>query len=131
MDSHKIVWNPSFTVGDELIDGEHRVLIELVAQIPDHPSEQDEALLNTALEYAASHFKNEEAYMKAVDYPELEAHTRYHKKLTKILNRYRSRYEAGETDLFFFKQFMFTWIRDHIMDEDPLIAAHVESLDVP
>ena len=65
--------------------------------------------------------------MERIEYPGLQEHRSEHKKLTRILLAYKEDYDQGRRDLYAFKQFMFRWVRDHIMDEDKKIAAYVSA----
>ena len=129
MDDHKVEWSDKLSVGDDLIDTQHRRLIELIGAIPDRATSRDPELLTEALEYAASHFTAEESYMNRVEYPGLVGHKEEHRKLSIILLEYKKQYESGETDLYAFKQFMFRWVRDHIMDVDREIGRFLASVE--
>lgn len=124
MDSHVMVWTTDLETGSPGVDAQHRHLVELIASIPEYSSPADDAILAEAIRYAEVHFRAEEAYMAAVGYPGLAAHRNAHRRLTRILTDYQRRYAQGETDLYTFKQFMFNWVRDHIMDEDRKIGTH-------
>lgn len=127
MDSYRICWTPSLSVGDEEIDAQHKKLIALIASIPDDSTSPDGTLLEEAVRYAATHFSSEEAFMERIEYPGLTAHKRMHRKLTTILMAYKRDYECGKTDLYAFKQFMYGWVRDHIMEEDQKYGRHLAS----
>lgn len=127
MDTYKIVWNDTLNVGSELIDSQHKKLIELIGGIPEHETQRDEAMLNEALEYIATHFSEEEDFMAEINYPELGRHKNKHKRLVRILMAYKKKYDGGDKDLYPFKQFMFRWVRDHIMDEDKKIGLFIQS----
>lgn len=122
IDTHKIAWSDKLLIGNELIDARHKRLIELIGSISEHESQYDEAILNEVLEYADTHFSEEEAFMAKIGYPGLHRHRNEHKKLVRILKGYKKQYDEGEKDLYSFKQFMFSWVRDHIMDEDRKIG---------
>jgi hemerythrin-like metal-binding protein len=70
------------------------------------------------VDYAAEHFRAEERWMRSAGYPDAEAHSRTHRRLASVLASYRREFEAGEPDFYDFKQFMFRWLRDHVMDAD-------------
>jgi hemerythrin-like metal-binding protein len=125
VDANVMVWTKSLAIGSPGIDAQHRRLIELIAAIPDRPSRGDEAILVEALRYAATHFAAEEAHMASIGYPGLPAHRNAHRRLTTILGDYKRRFDGGDTDLYSFKQFMFNWVRDHIMDEDRKIGIYL------
>ena len=114
-------------IGSELIDTQHKKLVELIGSISDHESQSDEASLREVLSYAVTHFSAEENLMAMIGYPGLGTHKNKHKKLMRTLMAYKKLYDAGENDLYSFKHFMFRWVRDHIMDEDKKISIFLQS----
>ncbi len=118
MDHYVIAWSDSLSVGDPAIDAQHRKLIDLIARVPDHETENDALLLQEALSYAAQHFVDEEQVMARAEYPELASHCALHKTLGHTLRAYKRDYDKGNRDLYGLKHFLFRWVRDHIMDED-------------
>jgi len=125
MDSYKILWNQSLEIGDSTIDGQHQYLIELIAAIPGAESSKSAEALEYALAYTQTHFSEEEALMRSIDYPLLETHANAHKKLTRILMSYKRQYEAGDEDLYSFREFMYRWVRDHIMENDQKLGVFI------
>lgn len=99
----RLPWQESWTLGIDLMDAEHRSLVDGINQLaarftadpaqaaeplevadgdtPPSPSVNHVALI-TALEVLAEqareHFKHEEALMRAIDYPELASHRSEH-----------------------------------------------------
>ncbi len=122
MDTYRIVWDDALLIGNQPVDAQHKRLIETIQSIPEFSTSKDKDVLAEALQYAAEHFSDEEAYMSEIQYPALAAHRIKHKTLTRILMAYARDYDKGKTDLYAFKQFMFRWVRDHIMDEDRKIG---------
>ena len=129
MDTYRIEWHDSLSIGNEHIDAQHKMLIKMIGAIPEYKTPGDEEVLMAALEYAGVHFSDEERFMEEVGYPKLPEHRKEHKRLTKILLSYKKDYDEGKTDLYDFKQFMFRWVRDHIMDVDHKIGEHLQSLN--
>jgi hemerythrin len=127
MDTYRIEWHDSLSIGDEHVDSQHKMLIKMISDIPEYKTSGDEQVLMAALEYAGVHFADEEKFMEEVGYPNLHEHQNEHKRLTKILLSYKKDYDEGKTDLYNFKQFMFRWVRDHIMDVDHQIGVYLQS----
>ncbi len=124
-----IKWDDSLLIGNDLIDLQHQMLVGLIGAIPESRSPGDEIALDEAIVYAETHFSDEEAYLEEIGYPATDDHKNMHKKLTRILESYKSDYDDGKTNLYAFKQFMYTWITEHIMKEDKKIGAYLRSLD--
>ncbi len=125
MEKLRIAWNQSLAIGNEKIDHQHQYLIELISAIPESASQVDSKVLGEALTYAGTHLADEEVLMEEIGYPGLPEHRQSHKKLVHTLLSYKKQYEEGDTDLYSFKQFMFRWVRDHIVDEDQKIGEFI------
>ena len=128
MDTYKIAWNQALEIGDPGIDDQHKNLIELIASIPEHDSNKGRAALDAALDYVEHHFAEEEAIMERVGFPLLHAHRNKHKKLTRVLMTYKKEFEEGTEDIYAFREFMFCWIRDHIMEDDQILGSYIKGL---
>lgn len=99
----RLPWQESWTLGIELVDAEHRSLVDgvnqLAARFTRDPAQAAEPLrvadgdalgdpasehvalmaaLELLAEQAREHFKHEEALMRAIDYPELASHRSEH-----------------------------------------------------
>jgi hemerythrin len=122
-----IEWDDSLLIGNGLIDLQHKRLIGLIGAIPETKSPGDELALEEAIVYAETHFADEEEYLEEIGYPGALEHTNMHRKMTTILETYKRDFDDGKTDLYAFKQFMYGWIKDHIMKEDKKIGAHLRS----
>lgn len=122
-----IEWDDSLLIGNDLIDIQHKRLIGLIAAIPEEESPGDELALDEAIVYAETHFADEEELLEHVGYPKTPEHIEMHEKMTSILESYKRDYDEGKTDLSAFKQFMYEWIKGHIMTEDKKISAFLRS----
>ena len=78
-----IVWSDNLSVGIDLIDKQHRTLIEKTAHLEDAirtgqgPAEIVR-VLDFLVDYMDYHFATEETNMRAFDYPGLSAHLEKH-----------------------------------------------------
>ncbi len=76
-------WDAKYSVGISIIDEEHRKFIEIINKAivareqSDNPEEIKE-VLNEMTDYALTHFKTEEIYMKKFNYPEYQDHKEEH-----------------------------------------------------
>jgi len=85
-DQFKACWKESFAVGDPLIDGQHKAFfreIAAVADALDHGAGREEVIAFYRSFYAGlkSHFRDEEAVLARIDFPELEEHRAEHEAL--------------------------------------------------
>jgi hemerythrin len=122
-----IEWDDSLLIGNDLIDIQHKRLIGLISAIPEEKSPGDELALEEAIVYAETHFADEEELLEQIGYPSTSEHVDMHEKMTAILESYKRDYDEGKTDLSAFKQFMYDWIKDHIMLEDKKVGAFLRS----
>jgi len=126
VDSYEIVWHDRLLIGEPTVDAQHKRLIAMIAGVSERAGHDDAVLLDAVLDYAATHFADEEHLMRRIGYPGLAAHVNSHKRLTRILIAYHKEYLEGKRDLYAFKNFMFSWVRDHIMDEDREIGLFIQ-----
>ena len=124
-------FDTKFLVGIEQIDREHQRLFELLAKIHDAlvaNQERNEPLIRSAavelLEYANTHFANEEAKMSAMAYPALAAHQALHRGLLakvrdiEIRAEFDVRYGLAELGAF-----VYDWLANHILVQDMAFGA--------
>ena len=81
-----IVWSPSYSVNNHVIDLEHKSLVDtlnlvyILAHSPPNPFVLEYALARL-VEYTESHFKDEEEILAAANYPELQSHRALHLRM--------------------------------------------------
>ena len=118
MDNLLIEWDPVLATRNRLIDEQHRRLIQLVAGLGNASVAQATDALHETLDYAVTHFRDEERLMEEAGYPGLPAHRAAHKELARTLLAYASDYSRRGGDLYNFRHLMFRWVRDHILEDD-------------
>ena len=78
-DREDIKWDDKYSVGISMIDEEHKKLIGILNKViyaKEHNGNPEELweVLSEMTNYALTHFKTEEAYMKELNYPEYQDH---------------------------------------------------------
>lgn len=121
-----IEWNPEFSVGQVVLDADHRKLIDILNQIYD--AWQDNSctlelgrLFDELLDYTDGHFSREESKLSARDYPDLARHHAAHERLRELVMAFRSRHLAGQQADRLTEEmakFLKSWLLDHILEED-------------
>lgn len=120
-----IVWTEDYSVGHDLVDAQHRELIDIINQLDaiatDHSIqayEQFHIQLHRLAEYANKHFEFEELVMTSKNCPNLAEHTQEHE-------RYREHmcdvlYEAcqGMSDRRRLCDWLLLWWNNHILVDD-------------
>lgn len=93
-------WTEDLRVGNDLIDRDHRYLIDLinqlyVAMLTGKAKAVLGQILNELIQYTSNHFGREETWMQAIAYPEYETHKAEHDKLMASVLDIRDRFNAG------------------------------------
>lgn len=109
-------------------DQQHQVLFDLIDEIKaDHVSKSTFVRLH---DYAEHHFCIEEAYMKALEYPEYEnhllAHNKFRTELKTMLDEHHS-YDAMLRDAL--SDFLSEWLKRHIFGVDKKLEAFILESD--
>lgn len=127
-----IGWSDDFALGLPEIDAQHQVLFDLFAQIWNaivtRASRTDMLRLVADLDdYAVQHFKEEELFMAAAQYPKLASHIKAHETFAKRVAAERAAIEKGSPNLSLdLLRFLQDWLVEHIMVCDREYARHYE-----
>ena len=117
-----IVWSEEHLVGVEIIDTEHRALIDLFNSILVVSKSHNRAELAILLEQlgntTASHFESEEALMARFDYAHAAQHRIDHQKLLDEyghqVDDWRNKHISAEL----LCRFMYRWLLRHVLASD-------------
>lgn len=121
-----IQWNGSLTVGVELIDEQHKMLIQRLNNMSkaieskQGPGEISKTL-SFLIEYTHFHFSVEEKHMKANNYPGLEHHLTQHEEFRSTLANLEKEFEEeGATQILAdsIDTFLVNWLIKHISEVD-------------
>ncbi|MCR5125246.1 MAG: bacteriohemerythrin [Treponema sp.] len=130
-----ISWNPKFNTGIPLIDEEHKKLVTLCNDFYKtlFPSQNGQAqsdedwhdilakALNDCIDYADSHFKDEEKLMRSAGFEGYAHHKAEHdafrEQITEIMMSYN---KASIAEGIKFAKFLYNWVLSHIAHEDKL-----------
>lgn len=78
-------WSSTFEVCVPEIDGDHRVMLELINKIVDtaHTGDKQRCIvyINRLIEFSLMHFSREEQLLDSWGYGETDAHRQYHVKM--------------------------------------------------
>jgi hemerythrin len=119
-----VQWTESMSVGVEALDNDHKRIIHMINGL--HYSDAGFIeLFNELLDYTSSHFEREEAHLETIGYPGVDGHRSQHDafadKVAAMLKEYR---ENGFTDTDqSVADFLWTWLKGHILIEDMKYAA--------
>jgi hemerythrin len=121
-----IEWKDSYCIDNERIDVQHRQLFahaNAVFSVSGKPGHR--LAIMQLYAYIRTHFADEEALMREVNFPRYKVQLQLHEALLSRLNAISSavgKDEASDNDL---RDFMTEGLLQHIIQEDSLIAAYV------
>ncbi|WP_081608886.1 bacteriohemerythrin [Paramagnetospirillum caucaseum] len=120
-----VQWGSQFSVGIVAIDEDHRKLFTMIDELRGmavrqaHPDDI-EFLLERMIDFAAYHFRREEALLEGNGYPEFSGHKANHDRFaneaTAVLNDWRAGRRDGVTASF--ADSIEAWLVEHVMKED-------------
>jgi hemerythrin-like metal-binding protein/PAS domain S-box-containing protein len=122
-----IEWTDKYTTGVAAIDNDHKVLISLlnksyIEQKANNPNDTFLHILEDIISYTSSHFRREEAVMKACDYPDIEPHLKAHEALLTQLSEYidLAHSESTPKQKYNIVKLLHDWLFNHLdgMDRD-------------
>nr|WP_068428469.1 hemerythrin family protein [Magnetospirillum sp. XM-1]CUW37322.1 conserved protein of unknown function\ len=119
-----ISWTEAMSVGNSALDKDHQKLIGMINDL-DQSAPDFLELFNAVLDYTTGHFEREEAHLEAIGFPGLDAHRVQHDdfadQVAAMLKQYRT--QAFEDDDTRLKDFLWSWLKGHILIEDQRYAA--------
>ena len=124
----QIAWQALFDTGVGHIDAQHQELVLILNNLEQSiaSDDTDEAVgrtLRVLSDYAARHFRNEEAFMREIQYPGYEEHVRLHRRLTArvddLMQRKAGNRRVTAQELL---ALLTDWLIDHMVVEDKKYA---------
>jgi len=123
---NKIEWDESLSVKVDLIDEQHKMLIQRLADLSDalrRGLEYNEVMktLEFMIDYTDFHFSAEEKVMEENDYPGLEEQKQQHKEFSTTLDNIVEDYKEEGTTTAIAKEmnvFLHNWLIKHIKGSD-------------
>jgi len=123
---------PEYYTGIEFMDNEHKKLFEIANNVYELlmndfiPDKYDYIMevINELKDYAKTHFEHEEEYMGSIKYRKLLSHKVEHDNFIEKVNEYNPDVidENQREILLELLDFLTTWLVDHILMQDKLIA---------
>lgn len=126
----EIMWTKDLSVGIELIDEQHKMLIKHLGDLSEalqsgRGAAKISTTLNFLIDYTDFHFNAEEGHMKANAYPQYENHKKLHEEFKATLSNLEEEFEedgatkmlADSTDKLLVK-----WLFEHIQTIDVMFG---------
>jgi len=131
--SELVIWEDKYSTGIEMIDNQHRQLVELTNQLYLACFAGDEALstvfkdaMSRMVEYVRFHFSAELKLLNEINYPDYHNHKKMHDNLVQDILDAAKDYNEGKK--FVPNNFVRTlkdWIFGHIAVYDKIYAAYI------
>ncbi len=137
-----IAWRDAMSVGDPVIDEDHRHLVDLINNFETAVSgvinhKRIARVLLGLVEYTGEHFAREEDLQLKVRYPFHDSHRRSHrdvlKKLSDIVAVYTKTPDGPERDRMVtdLGTFLKEWLVDHIIQSDLRMKPYIQAWREP
>ncbi|MBF0193800.1 MAG: hemerythrin family protein [Magnetococcales bacterium] len=132
---NKIAWKDEYSVGIDIIDEDHKKLLDLIVQLFKilNKAKKDERatlVLDELIEYTVTHFDREEELMKKHEYPELETHIKEHENMREKIKEFRVAISTNTNKVSSeVLQFLQDWLVNHISVTDQGYAKFIANKD--
>ena len=119
-----IEWEDKFSVGISIIDEEHKKLIGILNKViyaKGHNGNTEELweVLSEMTNYALTHFRTEETYMKEFNYPEYQDHKEEHRDFSTETIAYHDKLIKGDYQIANeILEYLKWWLVNHIQVAD-------------
>jgi len=122
----ELAWSNKMSIGNEIIDTEHKKILDLVNEVESVIKKKDCALFLQALDMleksTRSHFEHEEKIAHAIDFP-FEEHDMEHQYILGEFQALKDRLADNqgrwsESVAEHYYMFLSTWAIDHVMEDD-------------
>jgi len=127
-----VVWSKGLATQIDDIDEQHKRLINIYNQLhgalcTGQGPEVMGHILESLVEYTATHFEFEEALFSHSDYPDTEKHKDQHATLLAQLDSLKARHAGGNPEVMAdILAFLRNWLLNHIMGSDMDYVPHVK-----
>ena len=118
----KMYWVPEYNTGIDVIDDQHRRILDFINEIDEISSTTDrervKQILNNIIDYTQSHFTFEESLQEEAGYKYRVPHKRVHDLFIKRIESYRDRFAAGHSIENELHEVLSKWLINHIQHDD-------------
>lgn len=127
-------WREQLSVGNDLIDTDHKHLIGIINQAELHLKSKNMTGLSTVIDslsnYSKLHFAREELIAKSIGYPKADQlHVSHELLLTKLTDvKQKVGHELTEESGAHFGAFLHDWLISHVIKEDMLLKPYLVKL---
>jgi hemerythrin len=119
-----LTWDDSYSVGIRDVDAQHQWLVDIINALHEAVEQKkgpelEDLILDSLLQYTASHFAKEERLMQTYHYPDFESHKVKHNELARKVVEWQHAFRQehiglSQDMLYFLKQ----WLEAHEKETD-------------
>jgi hemerythrin len=124
-----IVWKTDMDTGIDVIDKQHRRIVDYINDLETAHGKQDSGLIGRVLDdlvdYTLSHFAFEESLQEEADYLYCKPHKRVHELFIRRVNELMERFKLGDDVTAEIHNMLSNWLVNHIKRDD---ADYVEAV---
>jgi hemerythrin len=126
-----IVWTAELDTGIDVIDGQHRKIVDYINDLENANREHDRRVIGHVLgelvAYTVSHFAFEERLQEESGYKLAKPHKAIHEIFIRRVAKYQKRYNGGEDIAEQLHGMLKTWLVHHIMRDDSAYVSAVKA----
>ena len=126
----KMKWVPEYNTGIDVIDDQHRRILDYINEIVEISDASDRArvkqILDNIIDYTQSHFTFEESLQEEAGYKYRVPHKRVHDLFIKKIESYRHRFELGQSIESELHEVLSKWLINHIQHDDAYYVGAVK-----
>ncbi|WP_320006331.1 bacteriohemerythrin [Maridesulfovibrio sp.] len=126
-----VVWKDSYSLGNELIDEQHKSLIVMLNDLAEAGSDnvdgESSSYIIRMVNYAREHFCAEEKIMKEKNYPNLDKHISEHTEFIEKVVEFQKAADNDRVPLQELLEFLNNWLVGHILTSDQKFVDYIRS----
>ncbi len=123
-------WDPSLSVGVDVIDGQHRRIIDYINELDAANLARDKSKITEVLQglvdYTITHFSFEEDLMLRAGYPLSDSHKKVHEAFIAHIHKYVEQHEQGVDISRQLMSELQIWLTNHIKNDDQDYSPYVK-----
>ncbi|MGI6622904.1 MAG: hemerythrin family protein [Clostridiaceae bacterium] len=131
-----IVWTSRLSVGVDLIDEQHKIWFEKANELFEagrqrRAKEYIITMFDFLDDYTKQHFRDEEAYMEKIRYPEIDAQKKAHASFIENLAKLKQDYNESGGNIMLIvnaNKMIINWLTKHISNMDVKIGEYAKTL---
>lgn len=123
--SDRFNWSSDYSVGNQILDGQHKILFNLCAEALNLLKDEDiysskafQCLMDEICEKAKQHFDTEERLLDEYNFPDYRSHREEHYDFLTKLAELILDHSEKKLDRESLIQYLHSWFVDHIVNQD-------------